>query len=55
MHSGCLGQSGVFIDVGPEVLKILVQGNIDPYLIYEEALRIEIASRIPTIDLRALM
>ncbi len=45
-----LDKGGVFIDFGPEVLKILVQGNIDPYLIYEEAFCIEIESRIPTID-----
>ena len=46
-----LANGGVYTLVHPEVLKQLKQNNIDPFLVYEAALRIEIESRIPRIDL----
>jgi len=42
-----LDNGGVFIDPNPEVLRILQQGNIDPYLIYEKAMLAEIEKKIP--------
>lgn len=41
---------GMFIDPNPGVLKTLQQGNIDPYIIYEQALRNQIDAKIPRID-----
>ena len=46
-----LANGGRYTLVHPEVLKQLKQNNIDPFLVYEAALRIEIESRIPQIDL----
>lgn len=45
-----LDNGGKFIDPGPEALKLLKQSNIDPYLVYEKALRQEVEARIPRID-----
>ena len=41
---------GVFIDPNPGVLRALQAGNIDPYLIYEQALLNQIEAKIPRID-----
>jgi hypothetical protein len=41
---------GVFIELNPGVLKTLQQGDIDPYIIYEQALRQQIEQNIPRID-----
>ena len=41
---------GKFIDLNPEALKTLQAGNIDPYLIYERALQIEVEQKISRID-----
>jgi hypothetical protein len=41
---------GKYILVHPGVVDKLKQSNIDPYLIYEAALRIEVESKIPQID-----
>lgn len=43
-------KGGKYILVHPEVINKLKQNNIDPYLIYEAALRIEIESKIPQIE-----
>lgn len=45
-----LDHGGIFIEPNPEVLQALRQGNIDPYLIYERALRNEIEKKIARID-----
>ncbi len=45
-----LDNGGVFIDLNPMVLKTLQQGNIDPYIIYEQALKNQIDAKIPRID-----
>ena len=45
-----LDNGGIFIDPGTEVLSLLRQNNIDPYLIYEQALQNEIEAKIPRID-----
>jgi len=41
---------GKYILVHPGVVSQLQQKNIDPYLVYEAALRIEIGTKIPRID-----
>ena len=46
-----LGSEGKYILVHPEVVSQLQQKNIDPFLVYEAALRIELESRISRIDL----
>jgi len=43
-------KGGKYILVNPGVVDKLKQSNIDPYLIYEMALRIEVESKIPQID-----
>jgi hypothetical protein len=43
-------KGGKYILVNPGVVDKLKQSNIDPYLIYEAALRIEVESKIPRID-----
>jgi hypothetical protein len=45
-----LDNGGIFIDPGTEALSLLRQSNIDPYLIYEQALQNEIEAKIPRID-----
>lgn len=45
-----LDHGGVFIDLNPEVLKSLQQQNIDPYLVYEQALLRQIEAKISRID-----
>jgi hypothetical protein len=45
-----LDNGGVFIDPNPAVLKMLEQGNIDPFMIYEQALKQQIDAKIPRID-----
>jgi hypothetical protein len=46
-----LASGGKYILVHPAVLRELQQRNIDPFLIYEAALRMEMESRISRIDL----
>ena len=46
-----LVNGGKYILVHPEVINQLQQKNIDPFLVYEAALRIEIGSRISRIDI----
>lgn len=46
-----LGSGGKYILVHPEVVRQLQLKNIDPFLVYEAALRMEIASGISQIDL----
>ena len=41
---------GVYIDPNPSVLSALRQGNIDPYLIYEQALVAQLDKQIPRVD-----
>jgi hypothetical protein len=43
-------QGGAFIDPNPGVLRMLQEGNIDPYLIYERALIQKIEGKIGRID-----
>jgi hypothetical protein len=45
-----LSNGGKYILVHPEVVNQLKQKNIDPFLVYEAALRMEIESKIPRID-----
>ena len=45
-----LDNGGVYIDLNPAVLKTLQQGNIDPYIIYEQGLKKQIDAGIPRID-----
>ena len=45
-----LDHGGIFIDLNPELLRMLQAGNIDPYLIYEKAMLRQIEERIPRID-----
>ena len=45
-----LDNGGVYIDPNPAVLKTLQQGNIDPYIIYEQGLKKQIDVGIPRID-----
>ena len=45
-----LSNGGKYILVHPEVLNQLKQNNIDSFLVYEAAIRIEIESRIAQID-----
>ena len=43
-------KGGKYILVHPGVVDKLKQNKIDPYLVYEAALRIEVESKIPQID-----
>jgi len=45
-----LAHGGKYILVHPGVVEQLVQNKIDPYLVYETALRLEMESKIPQID-----
>jgi hypothetical protein len=45
-----LDNGGVFIDVNPEILRTLQAGNIDPFLVYEQALQAQIEQKISRID-----
>ncbi len=45
-----LKHGGKYILVHPGVMQQLKQNNIDPFLIYEAALRIELTAKIPQID-----
>ena len=43
-------RGGEYIDIHPEVLRTLQQGNIDPYLVYEQALVQKIEAKVSRID-----
>lgn len=45
-----LDNGGIFIDPGPELIRILREGNIDPYLIYEQGMIAQIEKKISRID-----
>jgi hypothetical protein len=45
-----LATGAIYIELNPEVLKVLQQKNIDPYLIYEQGVRKQIEERIARID-----
>jgi hypothetical protein len=45
-----LATGAIYIELNPGALKILQQGNIDPYVIYEEGVRKQIEERIARID-----
>jgi hypothetical protein len=45
-----LDNGGIFIDVNPEILRVLQAGNIDPYLVYEQGMLKQIEEKIPRID-----
>jgi hypothetical protein len=45
-----LATGAIYIELNPEVLKMLQQKNIDPYLIYEQGLLKQIEERIARID-----
>lgn len=45
-----LSKGGKYILVHPEVVNQLKQNNIDPFLVYEAALQMEVESKIPQID-----
>lgn len=45
-----LDNGGAFVDINPGVLKMLKDGNIDPYLIYEKAVLNKIEEKIGRID-----
>jgi len=42
-----LDNGGKYILVNPGVVSKLKESNIDPFLIYEAALRLEVESKIP--------
>jgi hypothetical protein len=43
-------RGGIYIDLHPQALDMLQAGNIDPYLIYEQALLRQIEAKISRID-----
>jgi hypothetical protein len=45
-----LDYGGIFIDLNPELSRMLQVAKIDPYLIYEQAMLKQIEERIPRID-----
>jgi hypothetical protein len=45
-----LDNGGIFIDLNPEILRVLQAGNVDPYLIYEQGMLKQIEEKIPRID-----
>jgi hypothetical protein len=45
-----LATGAIYIELNPGVQKMLQQGNIDPYLIYEEGVRKQIEERVSRID-----
>jgi hypothetical protein len=45
-----LTTGAIYIELHPEVLKMLQQKNVDPYLIYEQGVRKQIEERIARID-----
>lgn len=45
-----LATGAIYIEPPPDVLKGLQQGNIDPYLIYEEGVRQQMKERIARVD-----
>jgi hypothetical protein len=45
-----MGNGGRYILLHPEIVNELQKNNIDPYLVYEVAMRIEIEGKIPQID-----
>jgi hypothetical protein len=45
-----LATGAIYIEMHPEVLKMLQQKSIDPYLIYEEGVRKQIEAKISRID-----
>jgi len=45
-----LDNGGAFLDVNPEVLRTLKARNIDPFLIYQKALLLQIEKRVDRID-----
>jgi len=45
-----LDNGGTFIDINPEILKTLQENNIDPYLVYEKAMRMNIEQKVSRID-----
>jgi hypothetical protein len=45
-----LDNGGKYILVNPGVVRKLKEGNIDPFLVYEAALLMEVESKIPQID-----
>jgi hypothetical protein len=45
-----LDNGGAFIDVNPEILRMLKENNIDPYLVYEKALLQNIEGKVSRID-----
>jgi len=45
-----LATGSIYIEIHPEVLNMLQQKNIDPYLIYEQGVRKQIEERIARID-----
>jgi len=45
-----LATGATYIEIHPEVLKMLQQKNIDPYLVYEQALRDQVEAKIARID-----
>ena len=45
-----LATGAIYIELNPGVLKILQQGNVDPYVIYEQGVLKQIEERIASID-----
>jgi hypothetical protein len=45
-----LATGAIYIELNPGVLKILQQGNIDPYMIHEEGVRKQLTERIARVD-----
>ena len=45
-----LATGAIYIEINPGVLKILQQGNIDPYVIHEEGVRKQLTDRVARVD-----
>jgi len=45
-----LATGATYIEIHPEILKMLQQKNVDPYLVYEEGVRKQIEAKVARID-----
>ena len=45
-----LATDAIYIELTPGILKVLQQGNIDPYVIHEEGVRKQLSERIARVD-----
>lgn len=50
VRAEALATGAIYIELNPGVLKVLQQGNIDPYVIHEEGVRKQLTERIARVD-----